>query len=74
MKCTQQLSLRPYFVYDNIDSMNRIREICGFSIKHVSTQTLIPQSALRDYEYGTAYPGKTNYNKLAAFFDWEAWL
>lgn len=74
MKCTQQCYIRPYFVYDNIDSMLTIREACGFSLRYVCGITLIPIPTLREYEKGIVYPGKNNYNKLADLFDWEKWL
>ena len=62
MKFTHYRQPRPDFVYDNIDSIGTIN------------YTLIPEKYLYDYRDGLVYPSKRNYNKLAAFFDWEVWL
>ncbi len=64
---------RPQFVYDNIHSMKQIRIANKLSLAEVSRDTLIPTVLLDDWENNFRYPSKNNYNKLAAFFEWEIW-
>ena len=65
---------RPQFVYDNIHSMKQIRTACKFSLEDISQATMIPRWHLDDWENNLRYPSKSNYNKLAAFFEWEIWV
>ena len=74
MKVTHYRQYRPDFVLDNIDSMEQIMDTCGFKIRQVANLTGILPSFIREYKLGYSLPSKTNYNKLAAFFDWEVWL
>ena len=74
MKFTHYRQPRPDFVYDNIDSIGTICRTLSISFRSVSNYTLIPEKYLYDYRDGLVYPSKRNYNKLAAFFDWEVWL
>ncbi|MBQ3758696.1 MAG: helix-turn-helix transcriptional regulator [Synergistaceae bacterium] len=74
MKIRRYRFPRPAFVADNINSLKQIRSTCSISLLDVGSATLIPITLLQDWEAGTGYPSQTNYNKLAAFFDWEAWL
>lgn len=68
-----RVSHRPQFVYDNIDSMRQIRLACKFSIVDVAKATGIIPTHIGEWELGYRYPAQTNYNKLAAFYDWEVW-
>lgn len=63
----------PQFVVDNIDSIEAICKTCRISYASIARSTGLSGSIIRDYAVFGIIPGKSNYNKLATFFDWEVW-
>ena len=74
MKIRRYRAPRPAFVADNIYSMEQIMITCNIMNSQISAATGIPHNYISEYKQGIAIPSKSNYNKLAAFFDWEVWL
>ena len=73
MVCRRRVISPPEYVYDNLDSMEQIMKTCGFKISNIVQGTGISYKNVHKYVKGYVYATKTNYNKLAEFFDWEEW-
>ena len=63
----------PEFVVKNIRTLRKSRNHKGLSLAELERRTNVFSSHLCRYEIHGAVPQKENYNKLAAFFGWEAW-
>ena len=63
----------PTVVLDNIASMDKIATACRFSDYFIAHSTGIDPNQINCYRANISIPQKKNYNKLAAFFEWEVW-
>lgn len=64
---------RPLFVRDNCNSIHDIAKNLRWTYGYIAHATGIPASTISSYAAGILFPNQRNYNKLAAFFDWEVW-
>ena len=73
MASRRYLDTIPDFVAINMQSMKTIRKNLGWERGYVAEQVGIHPNTINKYEEDWVLPGKSNYNKLACFFDWEIW-
>lgn len=63
----------PVLVKECLDNLAYERELLGLSREELQKATGVRADIIRAYEKGKGRPTRSKYNKLAAFFDWEAW-
>lgn len=63
----------PAEVKESLYNLAYERKLLGLTREELQSATGVRAEIIRAYEKGTGCPTKSQYNKLAAFFEWRAW-
>ena len=65
--------IAPEYVFDNLDSLRRLRRTMKWGMKHVARLANMELNYYDQIEQGNIFPLRSDYNDLAKVFDWEKW-
>ena len=65
--------IAPEYVFDNLDSLIKLRRTMKWGIKHVARLANMNEESYNQIERGYIFPPRERYNDLAKVFDWEVW-
>lgn len=63
----------PEYVFDNLDSLRKLRRAMQWGIKHVARLANLDKEYYDQIELGYVFPPRSVYNELARIFDLEEW-
>ena len=65
--------IAPEYVFDNLDSLRKLRRAMKWGMKHVAKLANMKPSYYDQIEQGYIFPLRSDCNDLAKVFDWEEW-